>query len=534
MNGQPSWERDRRAKRGRVRVAREDVTNPESRSRTHLAWFERSYSRGPGIVPARLAAASADEDSDRARVLDLLRRYGWNATSFQILERGFLYAFDDRAEACVAYVDTGRAWVVAGAPIAREADYAGVVERFVARARASRRRASFFAVEDRFLRSTSLPSLRIGEQPTWDPSEWDDTVRATKSLREQLRRARAKGVTARAIEPAAMEDPSSAVRRAVEALIVRWLASRGMARMGFLVDVQPFAFARERRYVVAERDGSVVAFLAAVPVYARSGWLLEDLLRDPSAPNGTAELVVDFAMRTLAAEGCLYVTLGLAPLAGPVSGWLRLARAWSRALYDFEGVRAFKAKLRPRGWEPIYLAFSGESSGNAALRDALAAFARGSFARFGLETMLQGPAFVVRALAALLLPWTALLASAPTRWFPWSWVKPAWVAFDAAIAVALFALAARWRERLGRALAALVAMDALVTWAEALAWNVPRARGAVDWVVLAVSCAAPTCAAIILSSAVGHHTWMREQAPRLNEQGAPTSAAAAARRRAAP
>ena len=58
---------------------------------------------GPGSAPAH------------TRVLDLLRQHGWNATSFQVLEPGFEYWFD--ADACVAYVDTGRAWVAAGAPI---------------------------------------------------------------------------------------------------------------------------------------------------------------------------------------------------------------------------------------------------------------------------------------------------------------------------------------------------------------------------------------------------------------------------------
>ena len=44
----------------------------------------------------------------REQVLALVRRFGWNATSFQVLEPGFRYFFLDD-DACVAYVDTGRA-----------------------------------------------------------------------------------------------------------------------------------------------------------------------------------------------------------------------------------------------------------------------------------------------------------------------------------------------------------------------------------------------------------------------------------------
>lgn len=43
--------------------------------------------------------------------------------------------------------------------------------------------------------------------------------------------------------------------------------------MGLLVQIHPFAFAEKHRYLLAERDGEVVGFLAMVPVYAREGGL---------------------------------------------------------------------------------------------------------------------------------------------------------------------------------------------------------------------------------------------------------------------
>ena len=451
-------------------------------------------------------------DDTRLRVLSLLRRHGWNSTSFQVLEEGFQYAFDDEADACVAYVQTAGAWVVAGAPIASSDASGGVVDRFLAKARDAKRRVAFFAVEEPFLRAHRVSSVHIGEQPTWDPAAWDATVRETRSLREQLRRARAKGVVVRSVGSDEVTDPAAPLRRAVDVLITRWLGSHAMAPMGFLVDVQPFAFPEERRYFVAEKDGRAVAFLAAVPVYARSGWLLEDLLRDPSAPNGTAEALVDFAMRAFARDDSRYVTMGLAPLAG-AKGWLGGAREWARAFYDFDGVRAFKAKLRPQHWDPIYLAYASEASVNVALVDALAAFARGSFARYGAETLLHGPAIVVRALGAMLVPWTLLLALAPVRWFPTASLKVAWVVFDVALATGLFVLAARWRWWLGRALAAAVTIDAALTVSEVLAWNLPRAHGVGDWIVAAIACGAPSAAATILWSALGRRAWMRGEAP---------------------
>ncbi|MGZ6135391.1 MAG: phosphatidylglycerol lysyltransferase domain-containing protein, partial [Myxococcaceae bacterium] len=85
-------------------------------------------------------------DAERRRVLAVLRRHGWNATSFQVLEPGFQYWFADE-DACVAYVDTGSAWVAAGAPLTAPARIGAVGEAFHGRAREAGRRVAFFGVE---------------------------------------------------------------------------------------------------------------------------------------------------------------------------------------------------------------------------------------------------------------------------------------------------------------------------------------------------------------------------------------------------
>jgi phosphatidylglycerol lysyltransferase len=445
-------------------------------------------------------------DGEREKVLTLLRRHGWNATSFQTLEEGFRYWFDGSG-ACVAYVETAGAWVAAGAPLAPPRRLGRVARRFAEAARAAGHRAVFFATEARFSRGTRFLTQLIGEQPVWDPAAWPEIVDTNRSLRGQLRRAAHKGVAVRQVDAAAL-GAATALRAAVEALLARWSRARPLAPMGFLVDVQPFTFMDQRRYFVAERDGALVGFLAAVPIYARRGWLLEDLMRDPAAPNGTAELLIDTAMRALAAEGSRYVTLGLAPLAR-TTGWLGLARRYASLLYDFDGIQAFRRKLRPQRWDPIFISTAPgwlpeTLATSLAIVDALRAFARGRLLRFGLATLLRGPAFVVRLLAVLLVPWTVLLALSDDRWFPSRAVKTGWVALDVALTVMLFALASRWRRRLGLATAAIVAADALTTAAQIVLYNLSRVRGPGDALVLAVALAAPSVATVILAKAVDH------------------------------
>jgi hypothetical protein len=272
--------------------------------------------------------------------------------------------------------------------------------------------------------------------------------------------------------------------------------------MGFLVRVEPLTLLVEHRVFVAEREGAPVAFLLAAPIYARDGWLLQHLLRLPEAPNGVSESLIDAAMRDARDEGRRFVTLGLSPLAGDVPGALRAARVVGRALFDFAGLRAFRAKLAPAAWVPQLLCYPPAQGAARSLTDALTAFARGNLARFALETLARGPRVFVWLLATLLVPWTALLSAAdPARWFPAPWIKWSWVAFDVALAAALFTLARRWRRGLANSLIVATAADAALTLAQAVAWNVPRGPTPLEWGVILVSCLAPALACAALAGA---------------------------------
>ncbi|AKT44078.1 DUF2156 domain-containing protein [Chondromyces crocatus] len=442
-------------------------------------------------------------DSPRVRAASLLRRHGWNATSPQVLEGGFSYWFDGD-DACVAYVDTGGAWVAAGAPLASTERRLAVTEHFIAAARAQGRRACFFATETRFAGEVPLVSLQMGEQPVWDPAAWEaKSLRSSRSLREQLRRARAKGVRVRQVSSTEVADPATPLGQGVAALASQWLEGRDMAPMGFLVQLDLSTLPEERLCLVAELDGALVGLLAAVPVYARNGWLIEDLLRNSGAPNGAIELLVDDAMRRFCRAGSEFATLGLAPLSGDVSPWLRAARKLGSGLYDFHGLHAFKAKLRPHAWVPIFLSFPQQQNSLLTTLDVLRAFAQGGLVRFGLLTLIRAPGIVIRLMALLLVPWTVLLALPLARpYFPTPGVRWAWVAFDVMVAIGLFSLMRRFRRSLALLIASAVTGDAVLTLAQALLWNMGRASGMVDALVITVAVAAPWLAALLLWQAI--------------------------------
>jgi phosphatidylglycerol lysyltransferase len=485
---------------------------------------------------------------DDARAMALLTRYARNAMAFRVLSPGMRHWFaahrdpphiatsndhtatnkpragdDNGDDGLVAYVEVAGAWVTAGEPIASSEHTIEVAERFVEHAIRHHKRVSFFATEGALALSPRFRRVLIGEQAVWNPQEWAEVVKANRSLREQLRRARAKGVRIRALSADDVRE-GTPMRAALDRLIQRWLATRPMSSLHFLVMLDPFGFVGYRRLFVAERipaDAShheddpknatrrehlpspPLAFLSLAPVAARNGWLLEHLLRDPDAINGTSEALVDFAMRTMASEGVTWATLGLAPLTGPVSGWLRIARIVARPFYNFAGLSAFKRKLRPGSWEPIYLAYPRESSSVWAMRDGLRAFAGGSLIAFGARTVLRGPIPMLRALELSLIPWTIALALWPLQpWFPHSSLKWAWVVFDVLLLAALQRLRKHWSDELARSIAIVVTMDAILTLTQMVLWNASRTRSALDVLMVVVACGGPTLSAAVLWGAV--------------------------------
>jgi phosphatidylglycerol lysyltransferase len=305
----------------------------------------------------------ASEDTlDRVR--ELVKRHGWNATAYQILNPGFERWLSAAGDAVVAYVTYAGYRVVAGAPVCDPERLGEVVGAFEDETHGRRLSTCYFAAGERLARQLEsrgpLDRILLGAQPVWHPASWPRILEHKASLRAQLNRARNKGVAATEW-PAERATDHPELYRCLE----QWLETRGLPPLHFLVEPETLGRLYDRRVFVAEQDGAVLGFLVASPVPARHGWLIEQIIRGHAAPNGTAELLIDAAWRALAASGAEYVTLGLSPLSLR-SGvrpprqhlWLRAMLAWIRAhgkrFYNFEGLDDFKAKFMPDRWDPIW------------------------------------------------------------------------------------------------------------------------------------------------------------------------------------
>lgn len=301
-----------------------------------------------------------------ARTREIVLKHGWNSTSYQIINPGISRWFSEKFdEAVTGYISNGKRRIVAGAPICDKDALPEVVAEFERDALAKGERVCYFCAESRleaiYADSPNHAKVLLGAQPVWKPEHWAQIVSKNKSLRAQINRARNKGVTVAewSVEQA-HDNPL------LKNCLHDWLAMKGLPPLHFLVEPNTLQRLYDRRVFVAERSANeVVGFIILSPVARRNGWLFEQFPHCSGAPNGTVELMIDRAMRALAEDGCDYATLGLSPLSTRAAVepfenplWLKILLAWMRKhfqrFYNFDGLDAFKAKLQPDGWEPIY------------------------------------------------------------------------------------------------------------------------------------------------------------------------------------
>jgi phosphatidylglycerol lysyltransferase len=308
--------------------------------------------------------------SSLTRTRRIVLAHGWNSTSYQILNPGIRHWLSSADDAVVGFVSCFGVRVAAGAPVCARERLPEVAFEFERDATRTGERVCYFCAEARleaiYKTSAQHAKVLLGAQPVWQPRNWSGLVAKHKSLRAQINRAHNKEVT---VSEWSTEKAHN--HPALLDCLRAWLSAKRLPPLRFLVEPNTLGRLSDRRLFVAERRSKVVGFVLLSPVRQRNGWLFEQFVHQPGSPNGTVELMIDSAMRALAEGGFDYATLGLSPLStraevklfrNPL--WLRILLGWMRQhgqrFYNFDGLDAFKAKLRPEKWEPVF-AISNES-----------------------------------------------------------------------------------------------------------------------------------------------------------------------------
>lgn len=323
------------------------------------------------ITPQNAVENFSNESPSLKLTRELVLAHGWNSTSFQIINPGIKRWFSKANDSVVGFVSCNGVRVTVGAPVCEKNRLTEVADEYEADAAKHKESVCYVCAEARlesiFSKSQNHTKVLLGAQPVWNPANWSSIVTKHKSLRAQLNRARNKGVKVSEWSSAkAQNNPAL-----LECLQV-WLSAKNLPPLRFMVEPNTLARLANRRIFIAQCGGDVIGFVLLSPVPKRNGWLFEQFPHKPGAPNGTVELMIDFAMRVLAQGSYQYATLGLSPLSSraqikPFQNpfWLRILLAWMKKhgqrFYNFDGLDSFKAKLQPESWEPVF-AISNEQN----------------------------------------------------------------------------------------------------------------------------------------------------------------------------
>ena len=302
-----------------------------------------------------------------AEILRLQSLYGYSEHSLIGISGEKSVWLNKQQTGAVCYNEHGKVWLVAGEPLASEANLSVVTREFLQAAKEKKKIAAFLPTTERFARvavSQNLKAVKVGASPYFDLQNWNPRGNKAKNLRSGLNQARRAGISVRQVEKI-----DENFRREVAELGENWLKTRRAGiKFGWLFGLEPFQHAESKKFFAARDETErLIGLLAASPIPAREGWYLEDVLRSPDAPKGTADLLVFETLKSLAEQGAKMATLGTVPLsengADEISTGsyilaqkiLKFAEKNLNSIYNFKGLQCFKSKFVPCWWESEFV-----------------------------------------------------------------------------------------------------------------------------------------------------------------------------------
>ena len=291
--------------------------------------------------------------------------------------------FDEQKTAFITYAVQGRTWAALGDPVGPPDRLDALVRLFLERCDDFGGVPLFYEVSSRHLHryaDVGLTFVKLGEEARVDLTRFTVEGSRGKKYRNAIHRLEREHASFRVI-PA---EQVGTVMDQLRAVSDDWLAQHAGAEKGFSLGFFAPEYVGRFPVAVIERDGRIVAF-ANVWEGAQRFELAVDLMRyDHDAPKDVMDALFVHLMLWAKEQGYRWFALGMAPLSGfeqsPVAPlWNRLASflyKHGEAVYNFQGLRAFKDKFDPV-WEPRYLAYPGGLRLPLALADVSALIAGG-------------------------------------------------------------------------------------------------------------------------------------------------------------
>ena len=301
---------------------------------------------------------------DSSRVLAALEA-GASTQGYLSLLRDKYLLWSEAGDAFLMYQVVGRSWIALGKPVGNEERYRELMWNFREHVDAHGGLCVFYEVGSDVLAQCvelGLDLMKLGEEALVDIRNFSLEGNSNRGFRNTLRKLEREGYAFSLVPPS--EVP--ALLPELRSISTNWLQTKNAREKGFSLGFFDEDYLALCPMALVRKEEELVGF-ANVWSLANKKELSVDLMRHR---RGVSNGIMDYLFLHLILwgreNGFETFNLGMAPLSGIESH--RFVPIWYKAgsylyrhgenFYNFEGVRAYKEKFRPR-WEPKFLAYPG-------------------------------------------------------------------------------------------------------------------------------------------------------------------------------
>jgi lysylphosphatidylglycerol synthetase-like protein (DUF2156 family) len=293
--------------------------------------------------------------------LALIKKYGTNSFSTLLLYDDITAFPLASTEGFVGYRNSKKMLVVIGEPVCPPDHFRAAVCEFIEFCRKNGKQFIFICCGDTFKNATSdldVSSFRIGEDFIFDAPSYAPRGDKTKMVRLARNHAVRAGAVVKEYRHERGTDP--ALEKTFSEIALRWLRKNNKVK-AHILGLNLFDHRELKRYFYAEVNGTPVAFVTCLPIYGRNGVLLEDAVRDPTAPYGITELITLAIIDDLKRNNGAMATFGISPkldvgaLSGPSRTVVVVGVWFANKIFNLHKLYHFRKKFCTSIAEPSYL-----------------------------------------------------------------------------------------------------------------------------------------------------------------------------------
>lgn len=311
----------------------------------------------------------ADSEHRKAmhEIEEIVEIYGMDSLTYLAIEGEKQYYVSNVIHGFIAYVVVNKIAVCIGNPVCPRGKSQDLLSEFRNYCRKERMKICFSSVSEEFASMAAqygFVRALYGQEAVLGLETYDIMSSKTAKLRQKFRRAERAGISVIEYIPEIYRNAD--LENKIHDLSREWFAQKE-EMMTFAFGDLNFDRPLGRRYFVAcDAEENVSAVLMFSPYADQKGYFLDVMRRKQDSVPGVMEYAIVSAAMKMKEEGCLWVSLGLAPLSGLEElGTHRnsLERLFysvyqhGNITYDFQSLYLYKLKFNPTFWANRYVIY---------------------------------------------------------------------------------------------------------------------------------------------------------------------------------